>query len=213
MSAGWQCFQLLGFLSGLRSGGGSIFSNATLPPISCLALRQIPAATPVVQSAKPSSNVNFNTSYAATPGPLIEIFWAFCQCQWCCREVAEAVFAPKPCKSGTDNVCVSEVLVKDGPKCKRCLHHTDEWSASYFGIFIEQGKEFLETKISAMPGISPWNLINDRNLFLICSKLTMRLSFGKNSITSETSSKCLDMSNSESFGRFQVKVVHWHQRH
>ena len=128
------------------------------------------------------SNVNFNTSYAATPGPLLEIFWAFCQCQTCCREVAEAVFAPEPCKSGTDNVCVSEILVNDGPKCEKCLHHTDEWFASYFGIFIEQGKEFLETEISAVPGTSSWSLINGRNLFVNCLRWATWGSFTENTI-------------------------------
>jgi len=101
------------------------------------------------------SNVNFNTSFAQVPGPLLEIFWAMCQCQDECRDVAEAVFSPKPCAGGTDEICVTTTLVKDGPKCYKCLKKTDEWFASYFGIFIEQAKDFLKTKKSAVPGISP----------------------------------------------------------
>jgi hypothetical protein len=98
------------------------------------------------------ANVNFNTSFAAAPGPLLETFWALCQCQWHCREVAEAVFAPQPCKGGTDEICVTSALVKYGPECNKCLKKTDEWFSSYFEIFVEQAKEFLETNKSAIPG-------------------------------------------------------------
>jgi hypothetical protein len=107
------------------------------------------------------SNVNFNTSFAVNPGPTLEIFWAACQCQDQCRTVAEAVFAPKPCNFGTDNLCVSKVLVQDGPDCLCCFEKVDPWFASSFKIFIEQAKDFVKTQISAVPGmILFWGLAN-----------------------------------------------------
>ena len=97
------------------------------------------------------ANVNFNTSFAKT-GPLLETFWAFCQCQKYCREVAESVFSPKPCANGTDEICVTTTLVNKGPLCLKCLKKTDKWFASYFEIFIAQAADFLKTKVSAIPG-------------------------------------------------------------
>src|SRR5579859_6580684 len=53
-------------------------------------------------------DVGFQTSFAANPGPTLELFWSFCQCQKKCRPFAEAIFGPKPCNGGKDNVCVSK---------------------------------------------------------------------------------------------------------
>src|SRR5271168_4399146 len=30
-------------------------------------------------------NVGFNTTFAVNPGPILEVFWAWCQCQKVCR--------------------------------------------------------------------------------------------------------------------------------
>jgi hypothetical protein len=99
------------------------------------------------------SNVNFNTSFAINPGPAIEIFWAMCQCKDKCKKVAEAVFGPKPCNYGTDELCVVKTLVEDGPDCECCIREVDEWFASYFKIFVEQAADFLKTFKSAVPGM------------------------------------------------------------
>ena len=69
--------------------------------------------------------------------------------------MAEANFGPEPCKNGTDELCVVKTLVEDGPECLCCLEKVDEWFASYFGIFVKQAKDFLETQVSAVPGILP----------------------------------------------------------
>jgi hypothetical protein len=108
------------------------------------------AAAPTCEAC--IANVAFNTTFAVQPGPLLEVFWAFCQCKKECRKVAEANFGPEPCKNGTDELCVVKTLVEDGPECLCCLEKVDEWFASYFGIFVKQAKDFLVTQVSAVPG-------------------------------------------------------------
>lgn len=150
-----------------------LFSREVSDPCckSCGPIGQVLSECPVAQSdifcgcdewvaAAPGcqaciANVAFNTSFAKIPGPLLEIFWAFCQCQKPCRKVAEATFGPQPCAGGTDEVCVTTTLVEHGPECECCLEETDKWFASYFKIFVEQSKNFLKTKISEVPGVFP----------------------------------------------------------
>ena len=92
-------------------------------------------------------DVNFNTTYAANPGPALELFWAWCQCKWECRPVAEAIFGG-PC----DQTCRSKVLAKQGPDCSRCMKRVDPWFTSFFDVWIQQAKQFLKTGVSPYPG-------------------------------------------------------------
>src|SRR5205814_1886164 len=88
-------------------------------------------------------NVFFNTTFAQNPGPLLEVFWAFCQCQHKCRKVAEALFSPKSCNNGADPLCVSKVLASDAAEdCACCLEEKDEWFASWFKVEIKLAKHF-----------------------------------------------------------------------
>ena len=106
-------------------------------------------------------NAGYNTSFALNPGPALEIFYSFCQCQKPCRKVAEAIFGPKPCNHGTNNTCVSETLVEFGEKCVRCIKETDGWLAASFRLEIELAEKYLKTKKNAVPGtLSPGLKIN-----------------------------------------------------
>lgn len=95
-------------------------------------------------------NVAFNTTFAMNPGPALELFWAWCQCQKPCRGPAEALFG-NTC-SGGDGVCVSKALVKDGPDCSCCMKKVDPWFDSFFDVWIGQAKEFLATGKPSFPG-------------------------------------------------------------
>ena len=95
-----------------------------------------------------------NTTYAPV-SPLLEDFWAFCQCQKECKEIAEAIFAPKPCASGTNVVCLTDAFIKHGPKCNKCLKTTDEWFSASFEIFIEESEKFKKTRQYPIPGKNP----------------------------------------------------------
>lgn len=97
-------------------------------------------------------NALFNTTFAVNPGPTLEIFWAFCQCQGKCRNIATALFAPQPCNFGQDNLCASQHLVSDGPECLHCIKHVDPWMASWFKLEIELAADFVKTGVSAIPG-------------------------------------------------------------
>lgn len=106
------------------------------------------------------TTVGFNTSFASNPGPSLELFWAWCQCQRPCHAVATAIFGPEPCSGGADAVCVSKTLVSSGDQCLQCLRHVDEWFASFFQVWIQQAKQLISTGKSAYPGICPaeWKL-------------------------------------------------------
>lgn len=96
-------------------------------------------------------NVGFNTSFAMNPGPALELFWSWCQCQKPCRGPAEAIFG-NACSGGTDKTCVSKALVKDGPACSCCIKKHDDWFASFFDVFVQQAKQFLATGKTSYPG-------------------------------------------------------------
>lgn len=98
-------------------------------------------------------DASFNTSFALNPGPALELFWAWCQCQIPCRSSAEAIYGGT-CADGTNHTCISEVLVSDGPECECCIKDVDPWFASFFKVWIEQGKSFLETGVYVVPGAS-----------------------------------------------------------
>lgn len=98
-------------------------------------------------------DASFNTSFALNPGPALELFWAWCQCQVPCRSSAEAIYGGT-CADGTNHTCISEVLVSDGPECECCIKDVDPWFASFFKVWIEQGKSFLETGVYVVPGAS-----------------------------------------------------------
>src|SRR5271167_4020122 len=98
-------------------------------------------------------NALYNTSFAVNPGPTLEIFWTFCQCQSQCRNLASALFSPTPCNFGQDNTCVSQHIVTDGPKCLPCMERIDPWMASWFALEIKDAAEFLVTKKNAIPGL------------------------------------------------------------
>ena len=98
-------------------------------------------------------NVAFNTTFALNPGPALEMFWAFCQCQKACRSTAMALFGPEPCGGGTDPWCVSSILAKAGPRCEYCLREVDEWFASFFSVWVRQGAEFVKTGKTSFPGM------------------------------------------------------------
>ena len=88
-------------------------------------------------------DVAFNTTFAMNPGPALELFWAWCRCPNACHSVAAALFSAAPCGTGTNETCVSETLVKDGPECLCCLEGVDQWFASFFNVWIEEAHEFL----------------------------------------------------------------------
>jgi hypothetical protein len=99
-------------------------------------------------------NVNFNTSFAQNPGPALELFWAWCQCQKPCHSSADAIFGAS-CAGNTNATCTSEVLAKDGPACEWCLKEVDPWFAGFFGTWIEQAKAFLASGSPEFPGKTP----------------------------------------------------------
>jgi hypothetical protein len=98
-------------------------------------------------------NVAFNTTFAMTPGPALELFWSWCQCQKPCRGVAEALFG-NACTGNTDGKCVPTALAKDGPACSCCMKKVDPWFTSFFDVWIEQSKAFLATGKKPFPGTS-----------------------------------------------------------
>lgn len=98
-------------------------------------------------------NVGFNTTFATNPGPSLELFWAWCQCPSVCHDIADAIFGAS-CGGGTDALCVSTALATKGPACSCCLHEVDEWFASFFDVWVEQGKEFVKTGVASFPGTS-----------------------------------------------------------
>jgi len=98
-------------------------------------------------------NVGFNTTFAMNPGPALELFWSWCQCQKPCRPIAEALFG-NTCAGGADPSCVTKVLVKDGPACSCCMKKVDPWFTSFFDVWIEQAKTFLATGKASFPGTS-----------------------------------------------------------
>ena len=134
---------------------------------SCAVIAQVGAECPVATSdifcgcdqwvkAAPGCeacifNVGFNTSFAVNPGPSLELFWAWCQCQSVCHSVADAIFG-NSCAGGTDMLCVSKTLAKDGPGCSCCLHKTDEWFASFFDVWVMEADEFVKTGMASFPG-------------------------------------------------------------
>lgn len=113
-------------------------------------------------------NALYNTSFAVNPGPALEFFWTWCQCQQKCRDVASALFAPTPCNFGQNNTCVSQHIVSGGPKCLPCMERIDPWMASWFALEIKDAAEFLVTKKSAVPGLFHIRS-HDSNHFLIRS--------------------------------------------
>jgi hypothetical protein len=125
-------------------------------------------------------NVAFNTSFALNPGPALELFWSWCQCQKACRGPAEAIYG-NTCAGGTDAMCVSKALVKYGPTCSCCMKGVDGWFTSFFDVWIEQAKQFIATGKSSVPGTllpSPLRcshvlITSCRNVLNLVSKLGM----------------------------------------
>ena len=96
-------------------------------------------------------NVGFNTTFASDPGPALELFWAWCQCQESCHTSADAIFG-ELCDYGANGTCTTIVLANDGPGCECCLKKVDPWFAGFFGIWVEQAKAYLTTGSVSFPG-------------------------------------------------------------
>ena len=107
------------------------------------------ATAPICQAC--IFNVNFNTSFTVTPGPALELFWAWCPCQDVCRTTAEAIFGTG-CVA-TDYACRSKVLATDGKECLECMKSHDMWFSSFFAVWIEQAEELLSGNPHTYPGI------------------------------------------------------------
>ena len=97
-------------------------------------------------------NVGFNTTYAVNPGPSLELFWAWCQCQKPCHTTADAVFGTL-CGGGQNVTCKSEYIARDGPACECCLKKVDPWFAGVFAVWIAEAKEYLKSGTLDYPGM------------------------------------------------------------
>ena len=107
------------------------------------------AAAPACQACVIDSH--FNSSFATNPGPLLEFFWTWCQCQTECRTVAEAFTGTAPSCNATDLVCGSKILVDDGPGCLCCMKKVDPWFAAAFTVELEHAKSLLAGTL-VLPG-------------------------------------------------------------
>jgi len=137
---------------------------ATSPDIFCGCAEWV-ATAPACEAC--IYDVGFNTSFAVNPGPALELFWAWCPCQGPCRTTAEAIFG-STCNAGTDNVCKSKVLVKDGPSCLKCMKGHDMWFSSFFAVWIAEAQLLLSGHPHTYPGTFPSTPKSDDRTMLVC---------------------------------------------
>jgi len=102
-------------------------------------------------------NVGFNTSFAMNPGPALELFWSWCQCQKPCRGPAEAIFG-NACSGGTDKRAYrkrwSKMVLPAAAVLRSTmtgLHHSSMSSSSKLSNFLPL--ERLPILVLAFPSL------------------------------------------------------------